>query len=173
MYCKHCGKQIADDSCFCKYCGKDVSEKVQPFTTLKGSIKEKFTSLPLKHQICIITYTVWLLGWICVLIGNSGDRHFAENYVLPFFLFTILFPFVFVSSVYLYQLWKNKNKEHACASEVSDGKDAMKNHSILKKVITKKSFLTGKITTKEIPYDTFSDALKFDEFLRLYGPHCL
>lgn len=22
MYCKHCGKQIEDDSCFCKYCGE-------------------------------------------------------------------------------------------------------------------------------------------------------
>lgn len=24
MYCKHCGKQIADDSAFCQYCGGKV-----------------------------------------------------------------------------------------------------------------------------------------------------
>ena len=24
MYCKHCGKEIADDSMFCNYCGKEV-----------------------------------------------------------------------------------------------------------------------------------------------------
>lgn len=24
MYCKHCGKQIADDSTFCQYCGGKV-----------------------------------------------------------------------------------------------------------------------------------------------------
>ena len=26
MYCKHCGKEIADDSRFCKYCGQSVEE---------------------------------------------------------------------------------------------------------------------------------------------------
>lgn len=27
MYCKHCGKQIADDSCFCQYCGGGVTDE--------------------------------------------------------------------------------------------------------------------------------------------------
>ena len=172
MYCKHCGKQIEEDSCFCKYCGKDVSEKVQQSTTLKGSpIKERFTSLPRKYQICIIAYTVWLLVWICVLIGNSSKSYFVEVYVLLFFLFTILLPFVIVSLVYLYQLWKKKNNEHACTSEVSEEKDAMETHSSLRKVITRKSVLSGKKTTKEIFYGTFSDALKFNDFMKIYGPH--
>ncbi len=26
MYCKHCGKEIADDSKFCRYCGTDLTE---------------------------------------------------------------------------------------------------------------------------------------------------
>ena len=26
MYCKHCGKQIDDNSSFCKYCGKQLKE---------------------------------------------------------------------------------------------------------------------------------------------------
>ena len=28
MYCKHCGKQIADDSSFCQYCGEKVIEEL-------------------------------------------------------------------------------------------------------------------------------------------------
>ena len=26
MYCKHCGREIADDSKFCRYCGTDLTE---------------------------------------------------------------------------------------------------------------------------------------------------
>ena len=29
MYCKHCGKQIADDSTFCQYCGGKVDTPAQ------------------------------------------------------------------------------------------------------------------------------------------------
>lgn len=29
MYCKHCGKEIADNSTFCKYCGKKIEDAVQ------------------------------------------------------------------------------------------------------------------------------------------------
>lgn len=28
MYCKNCGKQIADDSKFCKYCGTLVDDSM-------------------------------------------------------------------------------------------------------------------------------------------------
>ena len=28
MYCKHCGKQIADDSSFCQYCGEKVIDEL-------------------------------------------------------------------------------------------------------------------------------------------------
>ncbi len=30
MYCKHCGKQIADDSLFCEFCGTKVAPAVEP-----------------------------------------------------------------------------------------------------------------------------------------------
>ena len=36
MYCKHCGKQIADDSSFCQYYGEKVIDE--------------FTSVPLKRD---------------------------------------------------------------------------------------------------------------------------
>lgn len=29
MYCKYCGKEIADDSIFCKYCGKQLSVELE------------------------------------------------------------------------------------------------------------------------------------------------
>lgn len=172
MYCKYCGKEIADDSSFCKYCGGNLSDgEYTYFMPTKVGIKEKFTSLSPRYQIAIIIYTIWLLGWVCVLIGNSNDRHFAELYVLPFFLFTILFPFIIVSSIYIYRLRKNKNIAHANMTSVSDVKNSEEVHSCLKKIIKKKSILSRRETTKEVRYDTFSDAWELDKFLAINGSH--
>lgn len=108
MYCKYCGKIIEDDSIFCKHCGKKIDNSVD---TLSGSsrpgIVSRYTMLPQKVQIIIIIYGVWLLGWICVLIGNAKDRHFAEDFLMPFFLCTILIPFVLLSGLHIYRM-KNK-----------------------------------------------------------------
>lgn len=35
MYCKHCGKQIEDDSTFCKYCGNTVDNGTLANSKLK------------------------------------------------------------------------------------------------------------------------------------------
>ena len=137
----------------------------------KVGLKEKFTSLSQKYQIVIIIYTIWLLGWVCVLIGNSNERHFAKNYVLPFFLSTILFPFIIVSSIYIYKLRKSKNIANTNTASVSDVKNTEEVHSNLKKVITKKSILSGRETKKEMQYDTFSYVWKFNEFLTINGSH--
>ena len=111
MFCKYCGKQIEEDSFFCKYCGKDVTEgKHQYHSSNNASLKKKFTSLPQGWQIGIIVYTIWFLGWVCFLIGNSDRYDFGTDYVVPFFLFTILFPFIGLSSLYLYHLKKNTNR---------------------------------------------------------------
>ena len=170
MYCKYCGKQIEDDSFFCKYCGRKIldRERMYPLPKKVG-LKEKFTSLPQRHQIAIILYTIWLLGWVCILIGNSNERLFAQLYVLPFFLFTILFPFIIVSSIYIYKLRNNKKNVHADTASFSDVKNAKEVHSNLK-IIKKKSFL-GWETTKEIRYNTFSDVWELNKFLIIYGPH--
>lgn len=172
MYCKYCGKQIADDSSFCNYCGRKISdgESTDPSPAKVGLI-ERFTSLPQRYQIAIIIYTIWLLGWVCNLIGNSNNRHFAEQFVLPFFLFTILFPFIIVSSIYIYRLRKNKSIAHTNTASDSDVKNTKEIHSTLKKDVTKKGFLSGRETEKVIQYDTFFDAWEFNKFLDINGPH--
>ena len=34
MYCKHCGKEIDDNSSFCKYCGKAQDNRVSTYNGL-------------------------------------------------------------------------------------------------------------------------------------------
>lgn len=78
MYCKHCGKEIADDSVFCQYCGGELQEqeKKKP----NGSLLNRFQSLSKGWQITIMAYAVWLLAGVCVLIGNSDyGRGFVED----------------------------------------------------------------------------------------------
>lgn len=36
MYCKHCGKEIADDSKFCKYCGNKLDEPSESEQVVKS-----------------------------------------------------------------------------------------------------------------------------------------
>ena len=42
MYCKHCGKQIADDSSFCQYCGGKVTDE--------SLLQESSTILPANNE---------------------------------------------------------------------------------------------------------------------------
>ena len=52
MYCKHCGKEIADDSKFCRYCGKaqDSTNEVQPEKPV-GSIEPQSGSQSIKVEL--------------------------------------------------------------------------------------------------------------------------
>lgn len=52
MYCKHCGKQISDESCYCKYCGNE--------TTQRGHMKTKYTKVFL--ILCLILCLLLVLG---------------------------------------------------------------------------------------------------------------
>lgn len=60
MYCKHCGKQISDDSIFCQHCGGKVdtiiSENTDSQTTIKDlSTEENNTSEPKAPEVVITT----------------------------------------------------------------------------------------------------------------------
>lgn len=91
MYCKHCGKEIADDSVFCQYCGGELQEqeKKKP----NGSLLNRFQSLSKGWQITIMAYSVWLLAGACVLIGNSDyGRGFVEDVLLPVVIVAVVLP---------------------------------------------------------------------------------
>ena len=102
MYCRNCGKEIENDSIFCKYCGKNIGVE-KPDSQNLGFLN-KFRSLSQKKQVTIILYCIWVLIWLCVLLGNAGHRDFAAEYVLPFFVFTIVIPFAIVGIWYIFKL---------------------------------------------------------------------
>jgi len=45
MYCKHCGKEIADDSKFCNYCGKEVIMEKELHSIPKEVIQRTIESI--------------------------------------------------------------------------------------------------------------------------------
>ena len=74
MYCKHCGKEIADDSSFCKYCGKQLVDKkkiIVEFTKLK-SIENSQTYLKRLGNKYSLFYKILKEKddvWAIVLVG--------------------------------------------------------------------------------------------------------
>lgn len=90
MFCKHCGKLIADDSTFCQYCGgrqefiiQQPSESKNLKVELGGNLKAslapelpKFTWLKdfyKNHIALVFTYGLWFLVNLLLLI-NGNDR---------------------------------------------------------------------------------------------------
>ncbi len=94
MYCKHCGKEIADDSVFCQYCGEKLISKNQE--PLKDNVKENKAILKIndKHTKRIIARELlWLFSALfiafCFAIGYVIDN--KEEYSLEVFFTVFLF----------------------------------------------------------------------------------
>ena len=95
MYCKHCGKVIADDSKFCQHCGEqqdtisDSNQSVETATD-KESSKGKVIEIPTiktnfsdKTKWLIFGYGIWLvLNLFWLLAGDKSSR--ASEYFQPF-----------------------------------------------------------------------------------------
>ena len=77
MYCKHCGKEISDDSVFCQYCGGQLQEqeKKKP----NGSLLNRFQSLSKGWQITIMTYVVWFLLCLCLWLAGVWYDWFDDR----------------------------------------------------------------------------------------------
>jgi hypothetical protein len=82
MYCKHCGKVIADDSRFCPYCGG--SQIIDRYTqkivyeqkrVKEGNCKENESSISLfisKYKLWIVLYAIWvIINIIFLLLGEE------------------------------------------------------------------------------------------------------
>lgn len=74
MYCKHCGKQIADDAKFCDSCGKSVSES-QAGITLEEPKKKKKKRHPILGTIILI-FTIFIV--IGILGGGDEEPKKVE-----------------------------------------------------------------------------------------------
>lgn len=127
MYCKKCGKQIADDSVFCQFCGSaqniiaNENSHSLDKQNLSNRIRLTIRRLNGKYKFWIGVYFVWVsLNLFFVLFGNSFSEanmfffpfsrqshsfsYFDLKYydVSEFVVYTILFPLLVVI---IYHLW--------------------------------------------------------------------
>ena len=66
MYCKHCGKEIADDSRFCSHCGKS-----------QDNANNALTNKPIW-----IIYLIWAVSNLYLLMGKK-DEDYTSEYFFP------------------------------------------------------------------------------------------
>ena len=93
MYCRHCGKEIPDDSKFCQYCGGKQEIENPTNNSISGEQDEKDkkvieiptikTNFSDKTKAVIFIYAVWVvLNAYCLFAGNYHD--WSGNYFFPF-----------------------------------------------------------------------------------------
>ena len=82
MYCKHCGKEIADDSKFCQHCGGKLDKDVE---VIKGEApideitSKLFSNLNKKY---LYAYIIWVI--INTILLCLGDSDYSTNMFYPF-----------------------------------------------------------------------------------------
>ena len=77
MYCKHCGKEIADDSKFCQYCGKSLeSNTINYFEYIKTFISsnKKIVKIFIGILICIAIGWIWYINTPSYKIVGEWQR---------------------------------------------------------------------------------------------------
>ena len=94
MYCKHCGKQITDDSLYCQFCGgkQDVEEPTEKNDdkNIKLSVnsENKLSAMltPQKKKYMIL-YLIWaIINIVCWIFGQpkSSGWFNPQDYFYPF-----------------------------------------------------------------------------------------
>lgn len=95
MFCKHCGKEIADDSKYCQHCGgsqetEKPTPKVDSETKTETRKESKVIEIPTiktnfsdKTKWLIFGYGIWfVLNLFWLLAGNKSGS--AAKYFQPF-----------------------------------------------------------------------------------------
>lgn len=96
MYCKHCGKEIADDSKFCQHCGKTLTtaeEKAVDKENYRGGTIGQYI---VKNKQTFLLYAIWLVLNILLYVFGQSPEYYIKNqhdYFYPFTLndYTTLF----------------------------------------------------------------------------------
>lgn len=126
MYCKHCGKEIADDSMFCQCCGKKLIERAD--RQINSRPFQRFMSLSKGWQIAIMLYLLWFLLSLCLWFGGVWYDWFDDrNGWLTEIIVVLLIPmFVLFNWYYFTFLRKPKvvdtqeNKKHPSSMSLMD-----------------------------------------------------
>lgn len=101
MYCKHCGREIDDNSSYCKYCGKAQDNRVSTSNGLVDSVA---------NRPIVSSYILWvIINIICLCLGHKegyfdyllypkfiySDSLSLDHYqITDFFVYTIFIPLV-------------------------------------------------------------------------------
>jgi len=82
MYCKYCGKEIADDSKFCQHCGGQIDTPTEEQFPSGKNVLRKY-SFSDKEKLIFVGYGLWVvinLYWL--LTGDKSD--IANELFQPF-----------------------------------------------------------------------------------------
>ena len=83
MYCKHCGKEIADDSEFCQHCGGKLDNDIE---IIKGEapndkiLSKLFSNINKKY---LYAYIIWVVINTILLVSGGGNIG-STSYFYPF-----------------------------------------------------------------------------------------
>lgn len=100
MYCKHCGKEIDDNSTFCKHCGKS-----------QGNTQNGITS-----KSIWIFYLIWTLANLYLLTGEKYKL--SEFYFFPYsrsnkgyYDYSEFIIYVFIIPAILFVVYRRNNEK--------------------------------------------------------------
>lgn len=71
MFCKHCGRQIADDANVCAYCGRSVNEATTSYIYLQPTPEQPKSGGV--SVLSIIGFILSITGIIVNILANSED----------------------------------------------------------------------------------------------------
>lgn len=90
MYCKHCGREIDDNSSYCKYCGKSQDNRVPTSNSLIDFVNKK----PI-----LSSYILWvIINLVCLCRGNKTGEYYY-----------LLYPKFFLEKNYDYYNYNDSN----------------------------------------------------------------
>ena len=118
MYCKHCSREIDDNSSYCKYCGKPQGN----INVSRGWIIDFIY----KHPIITFYYVLWvIINTVCLLSGekhpydfdilypkyNYSNSYDYEHYLITdYIVYVLLIPY----TIYLGYYYFKKGKSITC-----------------------------------------------------------
>lgn len=120
MYCKKCGKIIADDSVYCNYCGAkqtiDIVDKIKKPTLSEDGVRRSILYLIdcIKHllvfiwkhflRLFLVFVLLWGVTWL-IIYYISGSVHTAiyAGLILIFGLLFILAKYAYCFYKWLYK----------------------------------------------------------------------